>query len=948
MAQCRSIGFDGNIVSEHTTLTVLSYNLHGLNQGRSGLDELLNDSTTVDLVCIQEHWQTPENLSKLNSWVNYYFIGSSAMQARIDVGPLVGRPFGGVGFLIHTRLAKSCKEVFSSDRVMAITIYDFLFICVYCPCAGTVDRVEVYTEVLNDIISIRNRFSSLKCVVSGDFNLNLKERSLLSTLVRNRCSEVGLTSCFDAFPDQAFFTYVNSSLNQTSILDYFLFSDAVELLHFSVVELALNYSDHLPIMCVLSLPDSVFVNNDSMPPSNSHQSHISYLRWDHADLQVFYDNSRIALDPVDKRVSAFYAAVLANRAAFTGADVSNFVDSVFDDITSVLNNCASFCVPKVSKRFFKFWWDKELKDLKEASVTSHRAWVAAGRPRSGPFFENKQQCRLRYRGCIRSKQCSAVNQYSNDLHDALLEKDPNRFWRTWNSKFGDKHTRPIIGGTSDPNLVVASFERYFKEMVQPSGSERAAAITKEYEAVREEYVGAFCDPLLLFNSQIVSRCVDTFKKGKACGADLICAEHIQFSHPTVILILSRLFNLMCFAGHVPYTFKMSYIVPLLKNNATGRSLNCTDFRGIAINTTFSKVFEKCLLHVFGSYFITDDCQFGFKQGLGCCQAISCVNKIVDFFVCGQSTASICTLDIARAFPSVNHASIFLKLMQRGVPLTFLVLLESWYVNCFTCVKWENLHSDYFQVFIGVMQGSCLAPALFAICMDGVINRCRNLGYGYIIVYADDIILISRALSNLQDLVTLVETELALLDLRLNIAKSACIRIGNRFDKPCASVVSASGQGIAWSSEVRYLGVFLISGCKFRLSFDHAKRSFNRAANCVLGKLGTKGPIPCVVQLLNSKCFPILIYGIEIGGFTKSQLASLDFSVTRFICKIIRSSNRSVIADCVANFGVYLPSERAPIYAKRFANKFAELDNTLCCHVSVLSSLKVSCSVSFGF
>ena len=46
-------------------------------------------------------------------------------------------------------------------------------------------------------------------------------------------------------------------------------------------------------------------------------------------------------------------------------------------------------------------------------------------------------------------------------------------------------------------------------------------------------------------------------------------------------------------------------------------MTCDDFRGIAINSILSKVFEHCILDKFKSFLSTNDNQFGFKKGLGC-------------------------------------------------------------------------------------------------------------------------------------------------------------------------------------------------------------------------------------------------------------------------------------------------------------------------------------------
>ena len=66
--------------------------------------------------------------------------------------------------------------------------------------------------------------------------------------------------------------------------------------------------------------------------------------------------------------------------------------------------------------------------------------------------------------------------------------------------------------------------------------------------------------------------------------------------------------------HVPTAFGYSYIVPIPKSNvAFSKSLNCEDFKGIAISPILSKVFEYNKL----DFLCNKANQFGFEKGLGC-------------------------------------------------------------------------------------------------------------------------------------------------------------------------------------------------------------------------------------------------------------------------------------------------------------------------------------------
>jgi len=85
-------------------LCIVSFNMHGFQQGLPVVTELLNDKQ-VDILAVQEHWLTPANLCKFNTVsADYFTFGSSAMSKCVESGMLVGRPFGGVMFLIRNEL----------------------------------------------------------------------------------------------------------------------------------------------------------------------------------------------------------------------------------------------------------------------------------------------------------------------------------------------------------------------------------------------------------------------------------------------------------------------------------------------------------------------------------------------------------------------------------------------------------------------------------------------------------------------------------------------------------------------------------------------------------------------------------------------------------------------------------------------------------------------------
>ena len=95
------------------------------------------------------------------------------------------------------------------------------------------------------------------------------------------------------------------------------------------------------------------------------------------------------------------------------------------------------------------------------------------------------------------------------------------------------------------------------------------------------------------------------------------------------------------------------------------------------------------------------------------------------------------------------------------------------------------------------QGSVLSPFLFAILLNDLGALCKPECKLYIILYADDILLLAPRVTALEELLHVCERELAWLDMAINFKKSHCLRIGQRCDVACANIVSCSGHPISW-------------------------------------------------------------------------------------------------------------------------------------------------------
>ena len=170
---------------------------------------------------------------------------------------------------------------------------------------------------------------------------------------------------------------------------------------------------------------------------------------------------------------------------------------------------------------------------------------------------------------------------------------------------------------------------------------------------------------------------------------------------------------------------------------------------------------------------------------------------------------------------------------------------------------------------------------------------------------------------------LCESALSSLDLFITPKKSLCMRIVPRCNGVCCDIVSSHGYVLHWVKLIRYLGVHFVRDKQFKCSFDNATASFYRAFNAIFGRIGRSGSEEVIIQLINSKFLPCLLYALEACPVNKTQERSLEFNVNKVLMKVFRTISMDVLIECRLWFGI---SEIKVLNAKRklkFLKKFIQ-------------------------
>jgi len=76
--------------------------------------------------------------------------------------------------------------------------------------------------------------------------------------------------------------------------------------------------------------------------------------------------------------------------------------------------------------------------------------------------------------------------------------------------------------------------------------------------------------------------------------------------------------------------------------------------------------------------------------------------------------------------------------------------------------------------------------------------------------------------------------------------------------------------------------YMVSAKVFKCSLHYAKCAFHRAVNAIFGKVGRTSSEEVLLQLVKSKCLPILLYSLAACTLMKTDLRSLDFVINEFL------------------------------------------------------------------
>ena len=92
------------------------------------------------------------------------------------------------------------------------------------------------------------------------------------------------------------------------------------------------------------------------------------------------------------------------------------------------------------------------------------------------------------------------------------------------------------------------------------------------------------------------------------------------------------------------------------------------------------------------------------------------------------------LDLSKAFDTICHSKLLVKLQNYGIRGNCLELIKSYLSSRKQITKFDDVMSDAENILFGVPQGSVLGPLLFLIYINDIVHSSTQ---GEFVIFADD-------------------------------------------------------------------------------------------------------------------------------------------------------------------------------------------------------------------
>ena len=451
----------------------------------------------------------------------------------------------------------------------------------------------------------------------------------------------------------------------------------------------------------------------------------------------------------------------------------------------------------------------------------------------------------------------------------IQQKNPRQFWKILQNLKNDS----TIENYSD-NISPGDWYDYLTKQNHFT-SDQNTSVTEELHLNLKN--PTFTELDYTFKINEIKQAVGKLKNNKTPGIDCISNEMLKSCNDNILLCLTNLFNKVFTLSLYPEIWCKGHISNIHKK---GSYFVPQNYRSITITSALGKLFNLTLNQRLQKFLSTNDLitplQIGFQQDSSTVDHIFTLKTIIDKYTTSSQKLYTCFVDFQKAFDTVWHQGLLLKLTRLGINNYFYRIIQNMYSKTQLSVKVQGKLTDYFTSDVGVRQGDNLSPTLFNIFVNDIQDFMKKqnntdpvkIGSTTLncLLYADDVVLISRTKEGLQACINAIQKFSDQWLLKVNLSKTKVL-IFNSKGLHLEDNFTYNNETIQCTNSYTYLGIDFVPSGSFKYAIENLRKKGMKAMFSLNKLLDTNIDIETVLHIYDNTIKPIITYGSEVWGIT---------------------------------------------------------------------------------